>query len=534
MAASLFKLVGDIYVNNDEANKSIQKTDDKASKLGQTLLSGTKTVAKWGAAIATGAAAASGALMKVATSAASTADEIDKASKRMNVSTDSYQELKYAAEQCGVEMGTLEKAAKKLEGTDMNLDDAINEIMSLGTETERSEKAAELFGDNLAYTLSPILAESGESFSDLRTRAHDLGIVMKKEDVDAGVKLGDTMSDVKKALGGLATQLGTSLMPIIQRVMDLILEHLPEIEAIFDELAPVVTDLLETILPILLDMAAEILPPILDVVKALLPIFADLVKTILPPIADILALVLPILTSIVSTILPPLLELLQPILDLLTPILDIVKIFLQPLLDLLNLVLTPIKAILEPFKSMLEGIKDVVELLLSPVKKLGDALASLSFPDIQIPNWAKKLLGIEDEGEIQGHTDNASRVGAFLNNGGVSYPVYDNTNAGGASKGKTSLRTLALKAGGGLVDSGQVFVARENGLTEMVGQFGNSAGVANNEQIIQGIASGVASALAPVEDILLQIYNNGLQIDGEKVSKVLAPSMNYYLGTVKG
>ena len=36
MAASLFKLVGDIYVNNDEANKSIQKTDDKAQKLGST------------------------------------------------------------------------------------------------------------------------------------------------------------------------------------------------------------------------------------------------------------------------------------------------------------------------------------------------------------------------------------------------------------------------------------------------------------------------------------------------------------------
>ena len=532
--ASLFKLVGDIYVNNDDANKSIQKTDDKAQKLGTTLLNGTKTVAKWGAAIASAAAGAAAGLMKVATSAASTADEIDKASKRMNVSTDSYQELKYAAEQCGVEMGTLEKAAKKLEGTDMNLDDAINDIMSLGTEAERTQRASELFGDNLAYTLSPILAESGESFGDLRTRAHDLGIVMSKENVDAGVKLGDTLSDVKQALGGLVTRLGTDLMPIIQKVLDIILDHLPEIEAIFDELAPVVTDLLETILPILLDMAAEILPPILDVVKALLPIFADLVKTILPPIADILALVLPILTSIVSTILPPLLELLQPILDLLTPILDIVKVFLQPLLDLLNLVLTPIKAILEPFKDMLEGIKDVVELLLSPVKKLGDALASLDFPDIQIPNWAKKLLGIEDEGEIE-----SSPTGSRMNWDTLVNTVTGGSSGGSGSSGggtnkQTNKRAFALKAGGGFVDSGEVFIARENGLPEMIGRFGNTSGVANNEQIIQGIASGVASALAPVEDILLQIYQNGLQIDGEKVSKVLAPSMNYALGALKG
>ena len=116
MAASLFKLVGDIYVNNDEANKSIQKTDDKAQKLGSTLLSGVKTAAKWGAAIAGAATTAVAGLVKLASQTAKTADEIDKASKRMGVSTDSYQELKYAAEQCGVEMGTLEKAAKKLEG----------------------------------------------------------------------------------------------------------------------------------------------------------------------------------------------------------------------------------------------------------------------------------------------------------------------------------------------------------------------------------------------------------------------------------
>lgn len=527
MAASLFKLVGDIYVNNEDANKSIQKTDDKASKLGQTLLKGTQTVAKWGAAIATGATAAVAGMMKVATSAAETADEIDKASKRMDISTDSYQELKYAAEQCGVEMGTLEKAAKKLEGTDMNLDDAIAEIMSLGTETERSEKAAELFGDNIAYTLSPILAESGESFGDLRDRAHDLGIVMSKENVDAGVKLGDTMSDVKKAFGGLVTQLGTALIPIVQTIADLILDNMPMIQSLFDELAPVLTDLLQTIAPILWDVGMQILPPILDLVKALLPIFADLVKTILPPIADVLAQILPILTDIISTILPPLM-------DLLKPVLDIVLTLLQPLLDLLDLALTPIKIILSPIKLALEGLKDIFEALKAPIDAVVSAMQRLEFPNIKVPEWAKKLLGIEDEGEIQGHTDNAGRVGDFINNGGnptpkttykpyTNVPTYGSTPRGGSNF-----------ASGGFPDSGQVFVARENGLPEMIGRFGNQTAVANNEQIIQGIAQGVASALAPVEDILMQIYNNGLQIDGEKVSKVLAPSMNYYLGTVKG
>lgn len=533
MAASLFKLVGDIYVNNDEANKSIQKTDDKAKGLGERLASGIKTAAKWGAAIAGAATTAVAGLTKLASQTAKTADEIDKASKRMGVSTDSYQELKYAAEQCGVEMGTLEKAAKKLEGTDINFDEAIADIMSFGTEAERSQRAAELFGDNIAYTLSPILAESGDSFNDLRKRAHDLGVVMSKEDVEAGTKLGDTMSDVKKAFGGIATSLGTSLVPLIQTVADLILDNLPMIQALFDELAPVLTDFLQTVFPILLDLVSAVLPPLMDLVKAILPILTTLAKTIIPPIADILSTLLPVVVEIVNAVLPPLLELLQPILDLLNPILDVVKVFLQPLLDLLDLVLTPLKLVLEPIKTILGGIKDVVELLLSPIKELGDRLSSLSFPSISIPAWAKKLLGISDETSSSvTYVDNSNGKLNTKNAGGGHYynpnKITTNTlNAGGG-------HYYTPYASGGFPDSGQVFMARENGLTEMIGKFGNQTAVANNEQIIQGIASGVASALAPVEDILLQIYQNGLQIDGEKVSKVLAPSMNYYLGTVKG
>lgn len=44
---------------------------------------------------------------------------------------------------------------------------------------------------------------------------------------------------------------------------------------------------------------------------------------------------------------------------------------------------------------------------------------------------------------------------------------------------------------GGFVNSGQVFIARENGLPEMVGKFGNTTAVANNDQIVKGIEQGV-------------------------------------------
>lgn len=50
-------------------------------------------------------------------------------------------------------------------------------------------------------------------------------------------------------------------------------------------------------------------------------------------------------------------------------------------------------------------------------------------------------------------------------------------------------------ANGGFPASGQLFMARENGISEMVGRIGNSAAVANNQQIVKSISSGVQKAV---------------------------------------
>ena len=60
-------------------------------------------------------------------------------------------------------------------------------------------------------------------------------------------------------------------------------------------------------------------------------------------------------------------------------------------------------------------------------------------------------------------------------------------------------------ASGGFLNQGDVFIAREAG-PEMVGQIGNRTAVANNDQIVQGIASGVASAQS-AQNALLREQN---------------------------
>lgn len=66
------------------------------------------------------------------------------------------------------------------------------------------------------------------------------------------------------------------------------------------------------------------------------------------------------------------------------------------------------------------------------------------------------------------------------------------------------LGTLPYLANGGRVDSGQVFVARESG-PEIVGKFGNQAGVMNNQQIVDSVSRGVAQAIASIKFTLANI-----------------------------
>lgn len=86
---------------------------------------------------------------------------------------------------------------------------------------------------------------------------------------------------------------------------------------------------------------------------------------------------------------------------------------------------------------------------------------------------------------------------------------------------------IPMLATGGFVDEGQMFIARENG-PELVGSIGNRTAVANNEQIVSGIASGVASANSE-QNALLREQNEllrailakegGVVLDGKQLKK---------------
>ena len=79
--------------------------------------------------------------------------------------------------------------------------------------------------------------------------------------------------------------------------------------------------------------------------------------------------------------------------------------------------------------------------------------------------------------------------------------------------------TVPTYAEGGFPASGQAFIARENGIPEMVGTIGRRTAVANNDQIVESVASGVAEANSE-QNMLLREQNSLLRALLEKDSGV--------------
>lgn len=405
MAMEIFRLIGSVFVDTNQANESIQKTDEKAGSMGQTLLTGIGTAAKWGAAIATGATAAAGALVGVATDAAGAMDAIDKGSAKVGISKQAYQEWSYVLGQNGMDVSKLEVGMKtlvsamdgaaagtesaqekfdalglsvydsngKLKDQETMLQETLYALADMENGTEKARLATELFGKS-GVEMMPMLNGGSEGMADLTARAHDLGLVMSDEAVTAGVVLGDTMDDVKQSFGALGNQLGVGFMPIIQSVLDLILENIPTIHTMFNQLAPVLTGLLEGILPSLFSLVESLLPVLFDLLEAIIPIIVSVVQTILPVFVSLIEMLLPPIVQIVTALLPPLLGLLGPILDLLNPILAL----LQPILDLAVSILSPLAELITGLLTPLISIvSKVIEVALIPLQAHFTTLSGL-------------------------------------------------------------------------------------------------------------------------------------------------------------
>lgn len=387
--ANIFSLFGTIFIDNEKANKAIDKTTAKGKDGGKSLGQSFTKIAKGASVVGTaavGMAATMGvAVFKAAKKTAEYADNVDEMSVKLGLSKKAYQEWDYIMSQNGVNIESMTSGMKAMttsmaslaeggkKGTDtlaklgitvddlknksqeQIFEDSVRALQKMPAGYEKARLAQQLFGRQ-GQELLPILNATKGTVDEMKKEANDLGAVMGDKAVAAGAKLGDTLDALKKSGTGIFNILGSALVPIVQNFAELIIKNMPAIQNILTTLSPVIGDLFNKLLPPLLDLANQVLPIVASLIAMLLPYITDIITTLLPTIVDLLNFFLPpfmqiiqLLMPLIAQLLPPLLQLIQPLLPLLQPIFDLILQILSPLVELLNMILPPLIKIITKF-----------------------------------------------------------------------------------------------------------------------------------------------------------------------------------------
>ena len=403
--ANIFSLFGSIFIDNEKANNKIDETTKKGKESSKTFAESAGTIIKKGVEIGTAVVGATtavvGGLTAMINKTADAQGAIDDSAQRVGVTAEEYQKYSYVAAQSGIESSKLEAAmikqqkafadahegsasmseAYKRLGLDIktlasedSFDAVVKSLASIDNEVERNAIANDIFGKSYAE-LIPLFNQGADGIDRLKQEVVNLGGVMSNEAVEAGATFGDTVLAIQTAWEGITNGLGTSLMPIIQGLMNLLLENMPVIQAMISQFAPLLANVLEAAIPPLIELAQTILPVLMDIISLILPFIVKLTETLMPIFVKIIEMIVPPLLKIVEMILPiilsllePLLPLLEPILNLLQPFIDLLLMLLQPLIELINNVLptmiefftTLMEFILPPLQIIMEGLAIVV------------------------------------------------------------------------------------------------------------------------------------------------------------------------------
>jgi len=256
MAEDVGSLIVRVSANVDNLEKGMKSAGDKVGDF-------VGKAAKIGAIIGAGMAAAGAAVFGMASKAAEATDRIDKLSQKIGISRQGFQEWDFMLSQSGASVEGLQGGMKALtgrvqevidgtgqgaamfeqlsvkvndsSGAVKNQEQLLNEVVIAFQGMEDGSLKAALANDLLGRSgseLMPLLNGAAGSAEELRKKANDLGLVLSDTAVDSGVKFTDTMDQVKRSLGAAATSIGVQLMPMVQKMADWVIEHMPQIKEV--------------------------------------------------------------------------------------------------------------------------------------------------------------------------------------------------------------------------------------------------------------------------------------------------------------
>lgn len=419
MALSIFSLVGSIFVDSSEAENSIAKTEEKSSKLSESLANGIQTAGKWAAGIAGAATAIGGAFVAVSENTREYRNEMAKldtafqtAGHSSEAAKNTYGELNAIlgdsgqAVEAANHLAQLAKTEEDLQKwTDIctgvyatfgdsipieGLTEAANETAKVGSLTGSLADALNWAGVNeeefqasldkcnteqerqalITETLTGLYGEASETYKEANA------------DIIEANKAQEAMNSTMAEIGAIAEPVITLFKNMFA---EMLMKYMPTIQSLAESLLPLLMNIVDAILPMFIELLDTLMPIFIQLVESFLPLIVELLGVLIPPIMQIVEKILPLLIQLLE----PILALLPVIIELLNPIIQACMALIVPLVELLGVVLPPLIEIIQflanvvlaglkgAFQSVANIISNVVNVAVTYVKNQIDILKNV-------------------------------------------------------------------------------------------------------------------------------------------------------------
>ena len=196
------------------------------------------------------------AFQEAVNDAAAYADQVDKGSKALSMSTETYQLWQHVLGQTGASMSTISRGwinlndamytsknmaeewaaytgdvKKGLDGLGIDprdfqtVDDLfasiVDSLAKMPEGNERDTLAQYIFGRN-AKELNAMFDEGVEGIEKLKQEAYDLKLIMSGEDVENGVALGDAIENMNAAVSALKQEVLSGIIPVLTQAVQMV------------------------------------------------------------------------------------------------------------------------------------------------------------------------------------------------------------------------------------------------------------------------------------------------------------------------
>lgn len=212
-----------------------------------------------------------------------TGDESVKTADRLGIAVERLQEWRFAADRSGIEQSVFNNALKDfnkrigeavagvgetpkvLQALGVSVEDATGQIRSMDdllpeiadkiskieSASVRAAVAGRIFGEEGGAKLDNFLRLGSSGMAEMARRANELGLVIGEDAARGAEGFQDAMTDLRASLSGVRNTIGTALLPemtkLIGRLTELVIEYRPQIKAFAERFAEKLPERLERI-----------------------------------------------------------------------------------------------------------------------------------------------------------------------------------------------------------------------------------------------------------------------------------------------